>query len=149
VDTSVHQWASDTEAWCCAALFGMNLVSGLEEVEGLFWKVTGFSVCGGLLIYSTLVLAHTVYPQSAHKQRTTDMAALQDLLTYNVNDIGDIVHALSVAQQRCVTVRPGHGPNLVFSSSAAIGAASSCTRSWSASCKNSLCSFRARCHLGR
>lgn len=79
----------------------MNLVSGLEEEAGMFWPVAGTSVAVGLATYATLVTVHTVWPRLSWQRCRNDMAALQELLMYNVDDIGDVVTALRRARREC------------------------------------------------
>lgn len=84
-----------------AAVFGMNLVSGLEEEAGMFWPVAGMSVAVGLAAYATLVTVHTVWPRLSWQRCRNDMAALQELLMFNVDDIGDVIASLRRARREC------------------------------------------------
>ena len=88
----------------CAALFGMNLVSGWEAVDGLFWKVGSCSLGLGLVIYFGLRATHALRlgGHSSMSSYKLERDALHELLTYNLDDIGDIVLALAEAQERCV-----------------------------------------------
>lgn len=81
----------------------MNLTSGLEEQAGLFWPVAGLSVAGGLTTYATLVTLHTLWPRLSWQRCRADMAALQELLMYNVDDIGDVIAVLQRARRECAT----------------------------------------------
>eukprot|EP00892_Ulva_mutabilis_P004724 jgi/Ulvmu1/2623/UM014_0074.1 len=83
-----------------AALFGMNLASGLEDRAGMFWPVAGASVACGLAAYSMLVLVHSVWPRLSSQRCRTDMVALQELLMYNVDDLGDVISALQRVRRR-------------------------------------------------
>ena len=82
-----------------AALFGMNLINGLEEVPGYFQFVSACSVAWCFVLYGALV-RYFSRPLYNTKQRLADMSALQDLLGYNVDIVGEVcfVHAVSVAQ---------------------------------------------------
>lgn len=79
----------------------MNLASGLEERSGMFWPVAGASVACGLAAYSTLVMVHSVWPRLSSQRCRTDMVALQELLMYNVDDLGDVISTLQRVRRRC------------------------------------------------
>jgi hypothetical protein len=82
----------------------MNLPSGLENVEGLFWQVSSCSVGIGLLIYFVLRSTLRMGRHSAMSAYKLERDALHELLTYNLDDIGDIVLALADAQKRCAAL---------------------------------------------
>lgn len=67
----------------------------------MFWPVAAMSLAGGLAAYAALVTAHTLWPRLSWQRCRNDMAALQELLMYNVDDIGDVVAALRRARREC------------------------------------------------
>lgn len=101
-----------SRAGACAALFGMNLVSGWESVDGLFWKVSSCSVSLGLLMYFGLHATHALRlgGHSSMSSYKLERDALHELLTYNLDDIGDIVLALAEAQKRCAALPAAQPP---------------------------------------
>jgi hypothetical protein len=72
-------------------------------VDGLFWQVTSCSVGAGLLLYLTLRARQRLRMggHTAMSSYKLERDALHELLTYNLDDIGDIVLALDAAQKRC------------------------------------------------
>jgi hypothetical protein len=67
----------------------MNLVSGLEEVPGYFWYVSAGSIGWAVAVYASLVAFYT-RPLRSTQHRLADITALQDLLMYNVDVIGEV-----------------------------------------------------------
>jgi hypothetical protein len=67
----------------------MNLVSGLEETPGYFWVVTGASVTWAFLVYCALAAINS-WPLYAAQRRLADMTAVQDVLMYNIDVIGEV-----------------------------------------------------------
>lgn len=87
-------------------MFGMNLVSGWESTDGLFWQVGSCSIGLGLLMYAVLRTRHHAR-QGGHVAMSSyklERDAIHELLTYNLDDIGDIVLALAEAQKRCAAM---------------------------------------------
>jgi hypothetical protein len=84
----------------------MNLSSGMEDVEGLFWQVSSCSMGMGVLIYFALrsSQALVVGRHGTMSSIKLERDALHELLTYNLDDLGDIVLALAEARKRCVAV---------------------------------------------
>lgn len=68
----------------------MNLVSGLEESPGWFYYVAASSIAWGAAVYSSLVWQWR-RPMYNTRRRLADMTALQDLLVYNVDIIGEVL----------------------------------------------------------
>lgn len=81
----------------------MNLVSGLEEVPGYFWAVSAGSVTWAVAVYVALA-AYNSWPLRTYQRRLTDMTALQDVLAYNVDVIGE------ARTPRHATCTPWKGP---------------------------------------
>ena len=66
----------------------MNLISGLENHSTLFWWVASGSVFWGAGVYGSLC-AYFARPLYNSRRRLANMTALQDLLVYNVDIIGE------------------------------------------------------------
>jgi hypothetical protein len=81
----------------------MNLISGLEDVPGLFFWVAGGSTVVGCSIFGVLVAYYQLWPMRNAKRRVNDMSALQDILMYHVDEIGDVVSAMRHAYRTCAT----------------------------------------------
>lgn len=75
-------------------------------MDGLFWQVGSCSIALGLFIYFGLRYTHTLRlgGHSAMSSYKLERDALHELLTYNLDDIGDIVLALAEAQKRCAAL---------------------------------------------
>lgn len=67
----------------------------------MFWPVAGASVACGLASYSTLVMVFSVWPRLSWQRCRSDMVALQELLMYNVDDLGDVISALRRVRRQC------------------------------------------------
>jgi hypothetical protein len=58
----------------CAALFGMNLVSGLETVPGYFSYVAGSSVVWAAMVYSVRGLARLAATHALHRRHAVELS---------------------------------------------------------------------------
>ncbi|CAL5223414.1 g5926 [Coccomyxa viridis] len=77
-----------------ASFFGMNLPSGLEEHDTMFWSVVGLSAVASASLFAGIYVYWKYYPHTRHQRRVNDLKALRDLLLYHVDDLEDILAAL-------------------------------------------------------
>lgn len=74
-----------------AAYFGMNLSSGLEEVQGVFWPMVQSSLVFGLAAAGTMWAYYKIGPKRRYKARLRDMRSLRDLLIFHLDDLDPIM----------------------------------------------------------
>ncbi|GMH36158.1 hypothetical protein BSKO_04026 [Bryopsis sp. KO-2023] len=83
-----------------SGFFGMNLLHGLEEVTGVFPWVVG--LCSGISFLSAVGLYgyYRFWPSHRHRQRVSDMKALRDILSHRIDDLNDLLSAVSFRTAR-------------------------------------------------
>ena len=80
-----------------AAWFGMNLASGLEGAAGVFWPVVCWSAAGAAGLGGAVLLGWRKWPRAAAAARASDQQALRDLLLYHMDDMEDVLAAVTDA----------------------------------------------------